>query len=66
MADNTTEKAEEVQPNKAAPSVGVESISSSPASPKEAIDVASSDDDADVHISLSWRSWLVVFVSCWA
>lgn len=58
------EKTEEMQaPEKNA---GVMEVTSSPSSPLDSEHRVGHQADDDIHISLSWRSWVVVFMSCFA
>jgi len=58
----TVEKVDEIQsPNKNTESVGIDSI---PSTPNESEDRNGGTIDDDQHIRLGWKTWLVVFITC--
>lgn len=58
------EKAEEIHPSEKNSEIfGASSLPTTPDKSEEHPGIALGDD---VHIDLSWRSWVVVFVSCFA
>jgi hypothetical protein len=59
------ETVEEIVPSEKVPTNVEESIPTTP-NESESEDVVQAAHQHNVHVNLSWRSWLVVFVSCFA
>lgn len=58
----SVDKVDEIQsPNKITENVGVDSI---PSTPNESEDRNGGTNDDNQHIRLGWKTWLVVFITC--
>lgn len=60
------EAVEEILPSEKVPTSVEESMPTTPNDESESEDVVRAAHQHNVHINLSWRSWLVVFVACFA
>ncbi|KAH6715778.1 major facilitator superfamily domain-containing protein [Leptodontidium sp. MPI-SDFR-AT-0119] len=58
------EKTEDIRPSEK--TMGEESVPSSPTESEKHVSSRQDNDAEDEHINLSWRSWLVVFMTCFA
>lgn len=58
------EKTEDIRPSEK--TMGDESVPSSPTESEKHVSSRQDNDAEDEHINLSWRSWLVVFMTCFA
>jgi hypothetical protein len=60
------EKSDEIQAASKMATVGIESVPSALPSPDDFEHRTELTINDDAHIVLSWRSWVVVFITCFA